>query len=64
MELAAELGKPLLHAVRQGDELHTATLFKEFLRTNRIEVLNVAGPRASEEPEVGAFVREVLEAAL
>jgi len=26
-----------------------------------IEVLNLAGPRASKEPEVGAFVREVLD---
>jgi hypothetical protein len=32
-----------------------------FITENRIHVLNVAGPRASKEREVAAFVREVLE---
>ena len=33
---------------------------KEFIRQHRIKTLNVAGPRASQEPGVGEFVRAVL----
>jgi hypothetical protein len=32
-----------------------------FIHDNKINVLNVAGPRASEEPEVVAFVKEVFD---
>lgn len=35
----------------------------EFLDTNRIETLNVAGPRMSTEPGAGDFARELLDAA-
>jgi len=34
-----------------------------FLREHDIRVLNVAGPRASKEPDVASFVMEVLEKA-
>lgn len=36
----------------------------EFAERHRITVLNVAGTRASNEPEVGAFVAVTLTAAL
>ena len=34
----------------------------EFIHEHRIKFLNVAGPRESEEPGIGAFVKRVLEA--
>jgi hypothetical protein len=39
-------------------------MLAEFVRANRIDILNVAGPRASEEPEVAEFVRSTLLASL
>ena len=30
---------------------------------HRIQILNVAGPRASKEPQIAAFVKKVLEEA-
>ena len=35
-----------------------------FLAAHQIRRLNIAGPRASQEPQIAAFVRQVLEAAL
>jgi hypothetical protein len=66
VDLAARHGKPCLHLSRDtgvatsehGRRLH------EFLAANAVQRLNVAGPRASQEPEIAAFVRGVLEAAL
>jgi hypothetical protein len=41
-----------------------AEILRNFIRTHGIRVLNVAGPRASKEPAVGEFVKEVLSRAL
>jgi hypothetical protein len=64
-DVAAELGKPLLHlcAATTG-RLEAAVTLRQFIAEHRIERLNVAGPRASQEPEIGAFVEAVLTAAL
>ena len=35
-----------------------------FVAAHQVRRLNVAGPRASQEPQIAAFVRQVLEAAL
>jgi hypothetical protein len=52
---------PVLHVFRDfGSPFPERELLKS-IRDNRITVPNVAGPRASEEPEVGAFVRVVLD---
>ena len=40
-----------------------AKMLREFVSDNEIGTLNVEGPRASKEPGIGDFVREVLEAA-
>ena len=40
-----------------------AKMLREFVSDHEIGTLNVAGPRASKEPGIGDFVREVLEAA-
>jgi len=60
-ELAAKYQKPLLHLSREIDGAEASRKLGQFLLKHRPNSLNVAGPRHSEEPEVGQFVREVLE---
>jgi hypothetical protein len=62
-EFAKETGKPLLHLVPAMGINEAAARLNAFLQEHRIVVLNVAGPRASEEPEVGQFVKAVLSQA-
>ena len=63
-ELARRFGKPVLHLSRDEEDLAAARdKLLAFVEEQRIRTLNVAGPRASQEPEIGAFVREVLAAA-
>ena len=61
LEIARRLGKPCLH-------LHPGNLkpsaIREFIAQHAIRVLNVAGPRESNQPGIGEYVREVLDAAL
>lgn len=73
INLAERLAKPRLHLARDGDDPsapappsigeHAARLV-EFVRQHNVHRLNVAGPRASQEPDVADFVHRVLEAAL
>lgn len=58
-EFAQKHGKPMLH-VHPGIE-EPGSVFSEFVAENQIEVLNVAGPRASTEPTIGEFVMRVLD---
>ena len=71
LEHAAKRGKPWLHLA--GGEGHPtpravildcARRLREFVEDHAVHVLNVAGPRASGEPRIAAFVHAVLEAAL
>ncbi len=41
-----------------------AEKLKDFIDHNRIETLNIAGPRESGEPGVGDFVRRILDQAI
>ena len=59
MELAATHDKPCLHLSGLQDASDNAPQLAGFLRKNEVEVLNVAGPRASGEPEVAAFIQEI-----
>jgi putative molybdenum carrier protein len=59
---AAKHRKPWIHIYQQGNYSPEKSLL-DFLREHGIEVLNVAGSRASKEPAVGAFVKQVFEAA-
>jgi hypothetical protein len=61
---ATEIGKPLLHLTTAADAHEAARRLDAFLREYHIAVLNVAGPRESEEPDVGPFVPIVLSLAL
>jgi hypothetical protein len=63
-ELATRRGKPVLHLSRDElDRASAADMLCAFIEQHEIGTLNVAGPRASQEPEIGAFVRAVLTAA-
>src|SRR5262245_10091353 len=65
MELARRLGRPCLHVSRERDGVEAAaSALRAFLGAHGVRVLNVAGPRASGEPEAGAFARAVLDRAI
>jgi Circularly permutated YpsA SLOG family len=63
---AVELGKPLLIIDTETTEPHVAVQrMRDFLRRGgEIRTLNIAGPRASEQPAIGAFVYRCVAAAL
>jgi hypothetical protein len=56
--------KPCLHLSRERDGQRGVELLSRFLADNNIQILNVAGPRRSQEPEVAEFVSQTLEAVL
>ena len=61
----AELrGRPVL-VVCEGDGVAKgAAALADFLKQNRVRILNVAGPRESQAPGLGKFVTELLNVAL
>jgi hypothetical protein len=61
-DFAKKHGKPWLH-LHPGASYGPARVLLDFIHANKIAVLNVAGSRGSKEPEVGAFVKRVLEEA-
>ena len=61
VELARKRGKPVLHLCQAGGVSVAVLALRRFIAEHGIRVLNVAGPRASKEPQVGAFVKEVLD---
>jgi hypothetical protein len=63
VELARKHGRPVLHLPKVSGASAAVAALRRFIAEHGIRVLNVAGPRASKEPEVAAFVREVLEKA-
>jgi hypothetical protein len=63
VELARKQGRPVLHLSRASSASVPDAALRCFIEEHGIKVLNVAGPRASKEPEVAAFVKEVLERA-
>lgn len=63
-EAAGRHDKPCLCLSHECfDSAEAAVALRAFVEENEIERLNVAGPRASNEPDVGEFVRQVLELA-
>ena len=64
VELGRQYGKPCLHVSAQDGRDKAQEQLRDFIRQHAIHVLNVAGPRASKEPDVGAFVAETLGLAL
>ena len=58
-KLASDLGKPCLHLSGLQDAPENARQLADFLRRHEVQILNVAGPRASGEPDVGAFIQSI-----
>jgi hypothetical protein len=56
VELARKHGRPCLHLSEQAHGSQAHDQLREFIRQHGIEVLNVAGPRGSKEPDVAGFV--------
>ena len=63
-EFAVKHRKPWLHVRATEPMAVTVEAVRAFVDAHRISVLNVAGSRGSKEPEVGAFVRDVLSGSL
>ena len=64
-ELAARHGRPLLHIdLDATDAARCAKTVREWLISTAIEVLNVAGPRASDCSGIAQDVRALLQGAL
>lgn len=61
--LAREAGRPVLHLSWARSTVDAADQLQEFVEREGIRTLNVAGPRASGEADVGDFVRGVLSEA-
>jgi hypothetical protein len=59
VEYAVKYQTPGLN-VHSGEE-DGAQAFRDFVGDNEINTLNVAGPRASDEPGGGEFVKKVLD---
>ena len=59
-EIAMRLGRPCLHVFPGAS---SRELVCHFVSHHAIKVLNVAGPRESNEPGIGRFVQEVLTGA-
>ena len=66
MAFAEREGKPCLHIAQKETPsvIEAGELIADFILEYRVERLNVAGPRASQEPEIGAYVAAALSAAL
>jgi hypothetical protein len=63
-ELAQRLNKPVLLLSRAENAETAAGQLRTFVEQHRVRVLNVAGPRVSQEPEISAFVAAVLASSL
>jgi hypothetical protein len=62
MEFAREYRKPWLHLSQTVPIEENVETLRAFILDHQIAILNVAGSRASMEPEIGAFVGEMLTA--
>lgn len=63
--LAEKHKKPCLHIdLNKLKQKDAALIIGKWLQTNKIEVLNVAGPRAGKDPKIYQATLELLEAVL
>ena len=60
VEIAGQYSKPVIHLCAQDDRTNHAQELRSFIEKFGISVLNVAGPRESDEPGVYRFVSSVL----
>lgn len=72
LRVANNYDKPVLHLAREGHVAAgtaqairaAADELNEFIRSHKVRRLNIAGPRASQSPQIANFVWSVLAAAL
>lgn len=60
-ELAEKYQKPLLHLCQASDAGLPAVRLAKFIADHNIRVLNVGGPKASQEPGVYDYVVQTLD---
>ena len=61
---AEQHGQPVIVVYEPEGVSKSAAALSKFLKQNNVRTLNVAGPRESQAPGIGKFVRELLEAVL
>jgi Circularly permutated YpsA SLOG family len=61
VKFAKKHGRPVLHLSKASGISVAAASLRHFIEEHGVKILNVAGPRASKEPEVAEFVKEVLD---
>ena len=64
LQFAQQHGRPVLHLTATRGVAAAAEALRSFLAHNPVKNLNLAGSRASKEPEVGRFVGTVLDGLL
>ena len=64
VELVRKHHKPVIHIAREGGAASPSQALLRFIQEHKIRVLNIAGPRASKEPAIYGFVRQVLQKTL
>lgn len=61
MKLVSQLGKPGIHLFRSQTPSENAAQLCRFIRKHEVKILNVAGPRASGEPQIGPFIHSIFD---
>lgn len=64
LEFARRYKKPFLHLHRTVPLAEGAAALRAFIEEHEIATLNIAGSRASEEPEIATFTQALLNRAL
>ena len=64
VELAALYNKAVIHLRQEDERTNHARELRSFIKEFGISILNIAGPRESEEPGIYQFVSRILEHAL
>ena len=64
VRFAEKLQKPWIHLCKERDGEVAVNKLLAFLAAHQIDTLNAAGPRCSEEPEIGEFVTQTLASLL
>jgi len=64
VQLAEQYNKPVIHLCEEDEQTNHAQELRSFIKKFGISVLNVAGPRESDEPGVYQFVSRILDQAL
>ena len=64
VELAGKRKKPVIHLRQEDEQSNPSEELRSFIKEFGISVLNVAGPRESDEPGVYQFVTRVLDQSL